>query len=245
MLYRDPHIIDEYLTGRMTEEARIAFEKELQQDAELQTAVEERKVLIAVIDSLGDIEMKKRAKRIHQKAMVSTTRVRKVAFWKYAAAAVFVLLFAVSIWIYRQPASPADLYARHYEPYGLSFAIRNPASGQQLSQASTYYGNGDYQAAIPVFEGLLNQEISNKDQVRLALGICQMELSNDEGALNYFQLLIDNPSSPYFEQGLWYAALLSLRSANILTAKKYLNELIRDEDSFYFDDANELLNDLN
>ena len=240
----DPHIIDEYLTGHMTKEARISFENQLEQNAELQAALEDRKILLAAIDAIGDVQMKERAKRIHQKATAPVTKVRKFSFLQYAAAAILALVVAVGIWLYLKPASPAELFAAHYEPYVLNFTNRDLNTDQQLSQASTLYINGNYQEAVPLLENLLNQEINNKDQVRLATGIGHMELNNDAAASNYFQQLIDNPSSPYYEQGLWYAALLSLRNENIGNAEQYLNELIKDDTSFYFKKANELLSKL-
>ncbi len=244
MPYHDTNIIDEYLSGRMKGEPLISFEQQLQNDADLQRAVQERKDLLVAVNALGDIQMKERARRIHETVMKPEANVRRLSVWHYAAAAVAIIAIGIAIWLWAQPPSPSELYAQYYEPYSLSFSARGLDADQQLSKASELYKNEDYENTLPVLEELLTKEVNNKDRVRLAAGICQMELGKNNEALSYFQNLISNTNSPYYEQGLWYAALLSLRSNDISSAKKYLQQLTLDVDSFNYEEAEIILSKL-
>ena len=244
MPYYDIDKIDEYLSGRMKGKTLISFEQQLQNDADLQKAVQERKELLVAVNALGDIHMKERAKRIHKIATGSSTKIRRIPLWRYAAAAVVFLAICFGIWFWLQPSSPTDLYVNYYEPYTLSFSTRDLTADQQLSQASELYKKGDFENTLPVLEELLTKDVRNKDRIRLAAGICQMELNNDGEALSYFQNLINNTSSPYNEQGLWYAGLLSLRSEDVSAAKQFLQQLTLDADSFKAEEAKKILSRL-
>ena len=245
MPYHDTNIIDEYLSGRMKDEDLTSFKLQVQQDADLRAAVEERKNLLVAINAFGDIQMKERAKRIHEIATSPSTKVRQLPVWRYAAAVAAVLAIGFGIWIWLQsPAAPTDLYAQFYAPYSLSFSTRDLSADQQLSQASELYKNGNYENVLPILEELLNKKINNKGRIKLAAGISHLEIGNDNQARSYFQALIANVNSPYYEQGLWYAAMLSLRKGDVASTKRYLQELINETGSFNHEEAEEILGKL-
>ena len=244
MPYHDINIIDEYLTGRMKGKTLISFERQLQNDIDLQEAVQERKDLLIAVNALGDIQMKERARRIHEIVTKPEAKVRRLSVWRYAAAAVAVIAIGLAIWLWTQPIAPSELYVQYYEPYALSFGTRDQGADQQLSLASELYKNDDFENAFPVLEELLTKDVSNRDRIRLAAGICQMELGENKEALFYFSNLISNTNSPYYEQGLWYAALVSLRSNDISSSKKYLQQLALGAGAFKYDEAKKILNKL-
>ncbi|HFA48531.1 MAG TPA: tetratricopeptide repeat protein, partial [Bacteroidetes bacterium] len=238
----DQHIVDEYLLGNLSGEELASFEKKLEKEEALQAAVEDRKDLIAAVDALGDIQMKERVRRIHERATNKTTVVRQIKprrinFRAYAAAAVALVAIGLSLWIWLRPPLNERLYADFFEPYSISFSSRGNDADQKLSEAGRLYNNGDYINAIPVLEKLLNEEINNKDGVLLATGISYMELGEYENAARIFENIIDKKGSPYYEQGVWYLALVALEENDIDGCKRYLGLLVEEEDGFYYDRA--------
>lgn len=237
----DQHRVDEYILGLMKPAERNKFEQELASDADLQIAVQERQELITYVDALGDMQMKERVRRIHVQEVGGSAKVRRMSVMRYAIAAGLALAIGVAIWLFMRPPLNERLYAANYTPYEITFSARGGDNVEkQLVEASRFYKSGNYTEAALIFKNALTENIDNEDGVRLALGISEMEVENFSNSLNQFDRIIDNVDSPYREQALWYAALVSLKKNDIFTASKYLDPLVEDTESFYHVEAKEL-----
>ena len=240
----DRHKIDEYLLSLMGLTEHKKFEEQMAHDADLQTAVEERRELIGYVDALGDIQMKERVRRIHEKELGRSAKIRRMGGRRYAVAAAIALMVGLALWVFLRPPSNASLYADYYEPYAMNFGARGGNADQQLAEAGSLYKNGNYEKAIPVFNSLLNEDIDNEDGVKLALGISYMEMGDNEKAIVYFENLINKKDAPYYEQGLWYAALAETKQGENESAINHLRALSEVDGSYYFEKSAALLEEL-
>ena len=235
-------LIDEFILGRLKGQSLHAFEQRLEQEPDFASRVEERRTLIQQVDAYGDYTLKQRLKRIHQQEVKQNKRTRSIRRWTLIAAALIPLALGTLLWL--GPAnSPADLYSAHYTPYVLDQNLRSNTNDTALSEAIQRYNSGDYRQALPLLQTLWAAD-NDQSEVRLAIGICQMELNQDAAALESFQDLWSKDFDPFAEQARWYSALIHLRQEAPEEAKKQLRFLLEDQGSPYFQKAQQLLEEL-
>lgn len=240
----DSHIIDEYLSGLMSDTDQVKFEHQIANNPQLKATVDEQRTLLQVIDALGDKKMKIRTKAIHDRAMAQKN-VKRIALWQYAVAAGFALVLAAGIWLWSRPADPQALYTQYYQPYAINFNARDINTDQQLAQLSQFYQTNDCPNALKLIDKMLLNEPPYKDRLLLAGSICYIETKNEKAAIGLLNEIISLADSPYHEHGLWYSALIALNQNNLPLAKQHLTKLTANPDFYYYQDAQQVLKQLN
>jgi|GEM_PF-2216504 len=244
MISPDLHTIDEFILGHLEGEALASFERQLATDSALAEEVQQRKKVVAVVDAIGDLQMRERVRKIHQAAVQQPGNMGKKKAWKWVIAAILILLALFITWFFLRPKeTPEKLYALYYQSYPLSFGARNLESDQQLAKAGNSYKAGNFSEALPVFEQLLSTN-PNDSKLRLAAGICRLELGQYDGALAHFQQLIDANDPLYKQQALWYSALAYLQKSDLVKSKSTLEEIVKDKEGQFYEKAAALLSDL-
>ena len=235
--------IDDYLMDRLSTPERKIFEEKMQSDAEFKTQVLAQQEAMIALEVLNDQKWKRKLQGIHeevtQPAKVISSR-RVVLRWLSAAAA-FALLFVAGYWLLSDVrASPDQLFAEHYQSYDLNFGSRSGDSPNQLVEAGAYYRQKNFTKALPLFETL--PDSLNTATTQLAKGICQIELSQYEQALPYFQQLIDRNDPVFKEQAQWYAAMAYLKLGQQQKACQLLKALSKTTTAFQSEKTKEIIN---
>lgn len=232
--------IDDYLSGKLSPEARQAFEEELNLDPELQKQAGLQQDMAFLLNHQKD--------RAALKAQLEQTgasffgeadparpkaRIRWIG-WAAAAAAAAILFFV--LWpLFVQP----DLYQQYAEfpPLALSEKGTTTTNWADTEQA---FNSGDYVEAALQLEIYL--EVFPEDQqARLYLGIAQMENGDLEAARQSFaEVSAAAPAlSDYAE---WYRALSYLKGNAPERARPALEDIA--EGSPFYEEAEAILRQL-
>lgn len=237
------NLIDQYLLNNLSREERIAFELQLTKDKGLANEFNLQKNVLSDIEGLGRIDLKNKLQRMHSELNFDTqkhpTKVRNMIF-RIAAAAVFIGVLAASwMWIQTDYSSD-DLYAQHFSPYEISVAQRSEGS-TNLMQIQNLYDNGDYNAAIPLFEKVINSSDPIPSQMQLGLGISLLETNNCPKAIEQFQNILLKNDFNYEDEAAWYLSLAYLRSNKLDKAIEHLSTLASDAQRDHHLEAKKLL----
>ncbi|MEL6863690.1 MAG: tetratricopeptide repeat protein [Bacteroidota bacterium] len=206
--------IDAYLDKQMNDAERRAFEALVKEDMELAAQLEESRQAIRLIEQMRDMDIKEQVREVQAqyKDRPPSRPAGRVLLWKWISAAAAILLLAVIAYNWFQATPTDQLYAQHYEAYTISFGSRGE-EGVQLAQASRYYQQKDYTAALPLFQNAL----SNKDlaEIRLALAICQLESQQFANARQTLRPLITSNDPVFGVHAQWYTAMAWLGEGQI------------------------------
>ncbi|MDW3651289.1 MAG: tetratricopeptide repeat protein [Bacteroidia bacterium] len=190
------------------------------------------------IEALGQQELKASFRQQYQ----SNPKKLK-PLWKRAylvAAAVITLLLIFFLFQDKAPSlNPSELYASYEQFDPLSLERGNSDSDSLFLIANGLYNEEQYEAAIPILEGLLEEEnFDRKPYARLHLGIAQLKNGNDEAAMDVLQQIGEDSS--FYLQAQWKLALAYLKQGNTEQAKEILG-MLTTESRTYKNKALELL----
>ena len=246
--------IEAYLEGQLKDgalqafEARMNAEPELAREVllhrELRQALSEQKTM-GLEDTLLSIRKERQAQQPQARMRRLPTRLRLIA-----AAISFLAIVGLAYLLW--PASEASLMATYYEPYPLYLNTRSadaaPDSGEasvrseQLEAASVQYQSGNYAAALPAFQALINSTDQNAPYHFYA-GICQLELGRPLEAAIHLEAAAARQDAQFTQPATWYLALAYLQQGKKSDARAVLEKVARAEGD-YSQPAGQLLKEL-
>jgi len=235
--------IDDYLTGKLDGKALKTFEDKMKSDQTFSQKVAEQQQAIALLNTIGDIGIKKEAQEaqdIFKKGKKSRSVFIVLRPWIAVAASTVLLVLAY--WSF-SGSSNEQLFDDYYVAYDTSFGNRdaNDSLAFKLATASKFYKDKDYKEAVVLFESIQNFDDSN---LKLMTGISQLEIGAYEKALQSFGQLIQDKDPVFLYHGHWYTAMTYLKINDIEKCKAQLKKLIEAKDSnevFKQDAAKKLL----
>ena len=238
-------LIDQYLLGRMSATEAQAFEARVAKEPALANALEQQRQAIQLLEINRDIQLKDQLKAIHQNTIAqsnppNTSPTRSIVPMRRVligiAATIALLLIAYFLLPLNQ--SPTQLYASNYQPYSITIGARGQSIPQALTQASTLYQQGQYEAALPIFQSIA--DTSQNTLLSLSIGLCQLALERPTAAITTLKSIQNDPL--YGEPAQWYLALAYLKLEDITNSKSAL-QAIQPNTEFY-DQAQDLLKEL-
>jgi len=223
--------VQRYLEGELSGQELLDFEQHLAKDSELQTMLEEHKILAGGIRYHARTQVWDKIKALEALAEAEDTSKRlsgnsnKFLYWSVAAA-VAVLLVSVVYFVNRnQPVDTGQLFAENFEPYpALAYAPQrsDTSFASMMEEAFGAYSNGDYTAAIPLFEEILAQ--NEETMVWFYLGNAYLAEGQSEQAIAAFQKFLQIKTALTY-QGKWYLSLAYLSNDQLPDAEKYLKDI--------------------
>ena len=251
-------MFDNYFSGELSEQEKVAFEEDLKTDTKLAEAFQEYRNLRQGIDysimkslkeelqeletSLPEVELEPDVKH-----MIKPAKARDhFRIWKVAAAVVLVSISVAVVFQLQQPSNPQDLFSQYFEPAENPFvgAKRGDDISADLEvQASMAYDARDWSTAIAGFETILGQEVSNEQYNRTLyyLGIAQLAQGQSQAAIHTFEQFLE-VSEDNVAEAKWYLALGYLNENMVQDAKILLKELNDGEE--YREDTRKILKKL-
>ena len=239
-------MFDNYFSGKLSQQEKIAFEEHLKSDSKMAEAFQEYQDLRKGIDysimkslkeelqeletSLPEVELEPDVP--HRIDQVPTTN--RFRIWKVAAAVVLVSLSVGIIFQLQQPSSPQDLFSQHFAPADnlyVSIKRGEDIEANPLVQTFQAYDAEDYSVAIEGFETILRQE-AFKDQhpmVLYFLGSAQLAQGQGEASINTFKRYLEI-SQDNVAQAKWYLAMGYLKENRVEEATLLLKELKQSEE---------------
>ncbi len=260
-------LIEDYITDKLSETDRKAFELRLQSDEQLKKEVDIHLTLKHAVTEQGwhsSIDYQKnhqeikelsayrrsdeftaiqnKLQKVSSQYFDNTTPSRHKKRNYYLISAVAILLILVSIQFL--PTSSNSLYNDYNDWKNLPSLTTQSNTEKLLSQGEQYFLNQEYELAIPIFsEYIQKQQQSNQSlhpYVLSYLGAAYTESGNYTKALATFKLL-QNENAIDASRKYWYTAMVYLKQGDKEKAKEELQFLIKDQEHFNYQKAKELL----
>jgi tetratricopeptide (TPR) repeat protein len=241
--------VDRYLEGVMKNAELLWFEKELDGNKELQREIEMQKKLNSVILDKDSIELQNQLNNIHKRvygSIIPSFQVSKPAR-NILITSVCILLAAVFSYVILNKNlnnTSEKLYARYYKPADISMSFRSSGNvlNNDLRSAMSLYDSKKYNAAINLFEKILNEDASRVG-LNLYSGISYMEIKQYAEANARFKKVIDQKSNAFVESATWYLGLCYLKTNEKEKARKVFAG-IAGAGGYYKNDARHILKSL-
>lgn len=257
--------IASYLLGNLSKEEVALVEKRMSEDIRFRESVLLQKELHASLDEndwsyvknaapekIQEYEKLFKSKETAQlkEAILQAqfdykknTSTKRRPWLYYLSAAVVIAVIAISV-LLPKAQTPQELFVAYYTTSDIpSLVSRGGEEDSELIDAERYFEDADYTEALEILTPKAVTVTKNKASVLLYKGISEMELSQFEKAHATFDQLIESDliDAP---MGLWYEALLYLKTGDIKNAKILLLQIQESASNYKYEEAKELLEKL-
>ena len=240
-------IISQYLDGELTGETLAAFEKQMQEDAELAAEVNIYRTIEADQSFItkNSTEKEKLSQSLQELNKTffkkPESKVLKITRWWYAAAAVAAA--AIFILILKPFAGEKFNNEKLFAYYSkdvesLSASQRGASNDSLVLQAVSLFNKKDYAGSLPLLKNILAGK-PNETDLFLATGICYLQTNKPDAALEIFNTIAKG-NTVYKNQATWYKALVLLKQNKPDDCYKVLESLPAEADNIK--EARELMN---
>ena len=243
----DYNLIEQYLDGQLSEEARTVFEARLASEKDLAEALTLRREMnrhlmrrdrrIELKQTLAELadEHFEEVATSHPEAKIVPMRGRR--WLAYAASIAILAIIAFSLYYSLRPGL-YNQYAQH-PPLALTqLSSQAETLGPQAEQA---FNQKDYEQAFRLLEQYLEAKEQEDPLAHLYLGISALETERYEEAIQTFSIL-STQTGQWQDYGQWYLALTYLKMGDKTACRAELSEI--SEASEWFGKAQELLEKL-
>ena len=232
-------VFGQYLENELSAEEKTNFEKQLAEDQEVASAFEIFKELNLHLEhKFGNATelnaFKKNLKSI-SKEHFKAKKPKVVAFkpWQYAIAASVAILVGL---FFFQNINPS--FDDYNNPEMATFIERGDIN-ENLKLAQDAFNTKNYNAAIPYFEAVLNENKTPEIQYFYAVSLLE-DNQFQKAETNFSEL--QSGTSIYATKATWYLALSKLKQKEYKSCKEIL--LTIPDDFEDYDQVQELLNEL-
>jgi len=175
----------------------------------------------------------------HPHEINESSRPAKKQNWFYLAAATLLLLIsAYSFWGYESTNRSNAIFADYYQRPNWDVQTRGAIEDSQYANAIRLYNQQHFDAALASFNELIKVH-SEDNRLRLYKGIAHLETGENTLAKEELQTVRIN-SEIFFEEATWYLALLKIKKNENSEARSLLDEVIENEEGFFYERALEL-----
>ena len=230
--------IETYLEGKLSPENKMAFEKQLKEDPLLFKEVEKHRKIQEAISATAVLDFRKKIQNIERQQEKNYSSKRSNNLW-WRMAAVLLIFLGVSSLLWLQLQNESDLFKEYYSLYPVEDTMRG-TKAPDIDESLQDYVNGDHVMAIPKIKSLL-KAYPEKEIFKLYLGNSYLNTSQESKALRIFNQFSEK--SPFYEDALWYTALVHLKLEDIPKTKRILEQVIQYQ-GVYKNKAAKLLKEL-
>lgn len=238
--------VEQYVSGSMSEFEARDFEKLMESNAELKSAVALSKQLNAhlsgtlddstvpkneytqklrsFIESEEAQELKETLRSVQMERRVPKLRSKRRRIVFIAAAAVVIFLVSAIGLLFQTEQGTEKLFAQYYSTDDLPSVIRRGTANTLLEQGAVAFQNENYSDALAYFEEYDASTETPDMALYLYKGATLMELSNYYAAIQEFELAIDSESIDA-TKGFWFKAMAYLKSGDVANAKYVLTDI--------------------
>jgi hypothetical protein len=241
-------LIDDKLSGELTGEELEAFDKELQDDPELNAEFELHQEIDEAIQESEVIELRKKLDLVHdltqnkkQPGLLRTILRHKLSRIAAASFVVLLIITSLSLYLLRPDGNLSNdsLFKIYYQPDAALLIRGTDSQNATLIQAFQLYENKEYSTALELFAKVLHTDEDNIP-VHFYSGISNIELGQYRNALHPFNFIMEHKQNLYVERAEWYAALCYLKLNENESARDLFQKISHSKSS-YKDKAQEIL----
>ena len=261
--------IELFLSGQMSQEAAIQFEKLIEENDALKSEVAlykainlhfgeqelnevsstsyKEKLRMYRMSAEGKADEERLLKirtSYHNKSTEETTQTSKNKVIYFIVSAAAIVVFALGIFMFQGEMSNQDLYASYYSSKELpSFTDRSSAESSTLQLAIANFNDAKYAASLEYFNQYIKAQENVNPLVYIYTGLIASENENLEEAINQFEMLENLPIEDS-SRALWYKALIYLKFEKASKAREILTKIVADSSNYKYKEAKELLTKL-
>ena len=263
--------IDQYIKGELEGPALLAFEQSLEKNPALKEEMMIQKRLFQTIGSsnLGpdspsekfDDEILEKTKSTEHQVLSDKikkigqgyienppaakksiqTRLRQII---PALAAIFLLVIISTVYLVNDSQDIDHYYHdnANWNTELISFAEKGDTKSA-YEKAETFFNAKEYEKAIQSLEEIKKDDILYPYGL-MYIGASNANLNQDPQALQAFNALALMTEFSESSKGLWYAALIHLKQKDKENAMKILNIIVKDAGNYHYQDAKQILKEL-
>lgn len=242
-------LVEQYLAGSLSDEARRHFEDQLKADPALQAEVELHEQVADTLRGEGVHQLRSTLQSVDQawvleKPGVGEGRRLRLPLRKaiILAASLLALVFAYYTFSPRTSLSPQDVYADNFSPYKMVLNQRSTTDAisepETFSAAIAAYENKDFPQAATLFQNL---HATHPDIIALLFyqAIADLSQNKTRAALSSLEKVLATPDHLFVEQSRWYLGLAYLQAQDLMKAKKVLEQI--EEGAYKYKEAQQIL----
>lgn len=218
---KDFESIEKYVSGKLSSNKIIDFEKKLKAEPLLQQKVEEYKMLINAIEKQS---LKNKLNDFHSSIDTNKSNIitlkKHSSFQKYAIAVSIALLIGIcGFWYFTNQTNNEKLYTKYFKPDpGLPTVMGN-SNNYNFYDGMVNYKQRKYSIAIEKWEKLHKAKPEN-DTLNYFLGIAQLADKNQAKAIPYLQKVLVENKSIFIADTYFYLGLSYLKNNELEKAKR-------------------------
>ena len=236
--------IDRYLKGELTPEEMDDFEQRLRSDKEFadQVATQTQAHYVARGSARDELrkELKERFRQTHAESVQPKPSTRPLYLFLLGAAAAIAILM---LWVFTSQPPEQALFAQHFE-LPAPPSSRGEPTDTLWNSAISAYDQGAYERAAAAFDAVASDPFGpKKPAASLFAGISYLMTDNGTEALNRFRKI--DPGSSYYQDALWYEALVYVKLGDQAMAQQALRKILEQARHYKKKEAREILDQLN
>jgi tetratricopeptide (TPR) repeat protein len=254
-----------YLNGEMTTTEKNDFERDLQNDLELNETVSIMQNMDTIYNDKDWHVLKNEPERIKEAGLLFNTddvkafsekvrisedtykrkdlnKKRKIVRYMSSIAAVGLIAFFFNYYLGRNVSSES-LFNTYYSTQDLpSFVVQNNDVNTTI-EAETLFREEKYQDALQLFSTANETSNTLNPNITLYIAMCNLELKRYDTALNYLEAL-ENSNTIDFHKAYWFESLIYLKQDQKDKAIQSLKVLSENSNYFNHEKAVKLLRQL-
>jgi predicted Zn-dependent protease len=230
--------IEAYITGQLSDEKHLEFEKQLKDDNEFKTKVDDVKTILLGIETQS---LKEQLNDFHEdltkdsdKTIISDPKVKSIGWQKLAIAAALIIA-AGSFW-FLGGNSNDRLYSKYFSPDPGLPTTMSSNDNYEFNKAMVDYKQGKYDDALSIWKTQLETKTEN-DTLNYFIASALLADNNEKEAIDYFLKVTKHKEDrfkpeAYHYLGLAYlkmndkvSAINALKKSNLATSKNLLEKL--------------------
>gem|GEM_PF-6879910 len=224
-----------YLEGTTSSTEKLQFEKDLQQDPNLQQEYQAYLATRAAIDDLALDQVRSTVAQIAQQAPEAKTF--RLSRRVIAMAASFLMLIVLMALLYgRQQYSDKQLFAQQYEAPNWSPIRGSSTAANTYDQAIANMQAGKRQNAMDQLASIPPEE-EVYVTAQYALAHVQLQADKAEIAIETFSRIVDRNDKRYQEAAGWFLILSYLKTGLPTEANRQLELMLQNQQHPYYQDA--------
>jgi tetratricopeptide (TPR) repeat protein len=155
-----------------------------------------------------------------------------------------VMLIAAVVWMTYRPVTPKTLFDQYYTSYPGMPVVRSGASQEAglMGQAFRHYNHEEWEASARCFRQLVDQG-KNSSLAVFYLGLVNLELGDEQEALEHFDATIRQDQNLFKPQAYWFSSLAYLKADNEEEALSRLSRIV-EQDMWHAEQARKIIRQL-
>lgn len=221
--------IDDFFSGKLSSEERMAFEQRIVDDPAFAEEVVFYTSVLGLAKEQATADTKKRFRQLYEERtpVVSLRKEHRLPVRRWLAAASVAAAIGVGIFLFTKHDSPQQLAEQYVQTELSNAGVQMNAVQDSFQRALNFCNNGQFTEALRIFTSIVQTDSGATDAIKYA-GLVSLRLSKYDQALGYFIRLENYPNLQSNPGKFYHALALLLRNKNgdEAEAKKLLLQVV-------------------